>query len=69
MPVSCTRVPGAWPTIKSLAVADARNTGLGPKGRCLSQIRQPRTSANNRARPDRVARRHGLRWTCFPAPI
>ncbi len=43
-PVSCTFVPGAWPTISSRAVVDTRNTGLGPRGRS-EQARQARASA------------------------
>src|SRR5262245_47038416 len=40
MPVSCTRRPGAWPTMSSCARAPTRNTGRGPSGRCGSHSRQ-----------------------------
>lgn len=46
MPLACTLVPGACPTISSFAVAAALTTGLGPKGRLSSQMRQARTFAN-----------------------
>src|SRR3546814_16246826 len=45
MPVSCTRVPGAWPMISSFALAAARTTGRGPSGSSAAQSRQARASA------------------------
>src|SRR3546814_11616830 len=45
MPVSCTRVPGAWPMISSFALAAARTTGRGPSGNSAAQSRQARASA------------------------
>src|SRR5271169_6816067 len=47
MPVSCTRRPGAWPTIISRAVRPARNIGLGGNGRCSAHTSQARTSRSN----------------------
>jgi len=38
----CSR---AWPMINRRAVADTRNTGLGPKGRCAAQTVQLRAAA------------------------
>src|SRR5262245_25061957 len=34
IPVSCTRRPGACPTIRRRAFAPTRKTGRGPSGRC-----------------------------------
>src|SRR6267143_275803 len=47
MPLSCTRRPGACPTMSTCAVGHARSTGLGGLGRCASHIRQARTSASS----------------------
>ena len=44
MPVSCTRRPGAWPTISSRALRPTRNTGLGLNGSSSSQASQARAS-------------------------
>src|SRR5882672_7432566 len=49
MPLSCTRRPGACPTMRTRAVGEARSTGLGALGRCASQIRHARTSASRRS--------------------
>src|SRR5256714_346080 len=49
MPLSCTRRPGACPTMRTRAVDEARSTGLGGLGRWASQIRKPRTSASRRS--------------------
>src|SRR5689334_21277596 len=46
-PVMWTRVPGAWLTISSRALASPRTIGRGPSGRCLAQIVQARTSAKS----------------------
>src|SRR6185503_17690221 len=40
MPVSCTRRPGAWPTIMRRAFAPTRKTGRGPEGRSVAHTRQ-----------------------------
>src|SRR5713101_7898079 len=59
MPLSCTRRPGACPTIRTRAVGHARRTGFGGFGRCASQMRQERTSASRRlksAAPTRMLR-------------
>src|SRR5712692_7351322 len=48
MPLSCTRRPGACPTIRTRAVGHARRTGFGGFGRCASQMRQARTRASRR---------------------
>src|SRR2546422_9101951 len=48
MPLSCTRRPGACPTIRTRAVGAARRAGCGGLGRCASQMRQARTSASRR---------------------
>src|SRR6266508_1943415 len=50
-PLSCTRRPGACPTMRTLAVGHARSTGFGGLGRCASQIRQARTSASSCLKP------------------
>src|SRR5712692_8819650 len=47
-PLSCTRRPGACPTMRTLAVGEARSTGLGGLGRWASQILHARTSASRR---------------------
>src|SRR6266853_1272171 len=49
MPLSCTRRPGACPTMRTRAVGEARSTGLGGLGRWASQIRHARTSASRRS--------------------
>src|SRR6266705_1232229 len=49
MPLSCTRRPGACPTMRTRAVGDARSTGLGGLGRWASQILHARTSASRRS--------------------
>src|SRR6267143_2108574 len=49
MPLSCTRRPGACPTMRTRAVGEARSTGLGALGRWASQIRHARTSASRRS--------------------
>src|SRR5256884_6946309 len=38
MPLSCTRRPGACPTMRTRAVGEARSTGLGGLGRWASQV-------------------------------
>src|SRR6266849_5870980 len=48
MPLSCTRRPGACPTMRTRAVGEARSTGLGGWGRWASQILHARTSASRR---------------------
>ena len=40
-----TRVPGAWLTTSSRALALPRTMGRGPSDRCLAQSVQARTSA------------------------
>src|SRR5437016_1535464 len=49
MPLSCTRRPGACPTMRTRAVGEARSTGLGGLGRWASQILHARTSASRRS--------------------
>src|SRR5437879_117209 len=49
MPLSCTRRPGACPTMRTRAVDEARSTGLGGLGRWASQIVHARTSASRRS--------------------
>src|SRR6516164_11484807 len=44
MPDACTRAPGAWPTISTVAVADAASTGRGACGKTGAQIVQARMS-------------------------
>src|SRR5688500_16016281 len=44
MPVSCTRRPGAWPTISSLAVLPTRKTGLGLNGSAAEHVVHARAS-------------------------
>src|SRR6266853_823284 len=58
MPLSCTRRPGACPTMRTRAVGEARSTGLGGLGRWASQIRHARTSASRRSN-----------WAGFPRMI
>src|SRR5438552_1058879 len=48
-PLSCTRRPGACPTMRTRAVGEARSTGLGGLGRWASQILHARTSASRRS--------------------
>ncbi len=47
IPVSCTAVPGACPTIIILEVGEAVTTGLGPKGKWASQILQAAISESS----------------------
>src|SRR6266513_1881028 len=49
MRLSCTRRPGACPTMRTRAVGEARSTGLGGLGRWASQILHARTSASRRS--------------------
>src|SRR5437660_2635003 len=49
IPLSCTRRPGACPTMRTHAVDEARRTGLGGLGRWASQIVHARTSASRRS--------------------
>src|SRR6266481_2430426 len=49
MPLSCTRRPGACPTMRTRAVGEARSTGLGGLGRWASQILHARTSVSRRS--------------------
>src|SRR5881396_1878860 len=49
MPLSCTRRPGACPTMRTRAVGEARSTGVGGLGRWASQILHARTSASRRS--------------------
>src|SRR2546425_10525655 len=49
MPLSCTRRPGACPTMRTRAVGEARSTGLGGLGRWPSQILHARTSVSRRS--------------------
>src|SRR2546428_475589 len=49
MPLSCTRRPGACPTMRTRAVGEARSPGLGGLGRWASQILHARTSASRRS--------------------
>src|SRR5712691_9669928 len=55
-PLSCTRRPGACPTMRTRAVGDARRTGFGGFGRCASQMRQARTSASRRLKSAALTR-------------
>src|SRR5206468_8615199 len=48
-PRSCTRRPGACPTMRTRAVGEARSTGLGELGRWASQILHARTSVSRRS--------------------
>src|SRR5437763_1828821 len=47
--LSCTRRPGACPTMRARAVGEARSTGLGGVGRWASRILHARTSASRRS--------------------
>src|SRR5512139_2662847 len=47
MPVSCTRLPGAWPTISRRAVGDVMRMGRGGYGRRAAQTVQARTRASS----------------------
>src|SRR5687767_8753344 len=44
MPVSCTRRPGAWPTMSSRARLPTRNMGFGLKGKTSAQVSHARAS-------------------------
>src|SRR5918992_2760209 len=44
IPVSCTRRPGAWPTISSRALLPTRKIGFGSCGSFFSQKRHARAS-------------------------
>src|SRR5574340_1694640 len=50
MPVSCTRRPGAWPTMSRRAVGEARTTGRGKCGRFAAQTVHPCTCATSRSK-------------------
>ena len=60
IPVACTFVPGAWPTISTRAVVETRNTGRGPQ----RQMRRadPAGARSRRPAPPAVPRR--LRRRC-----
>src|SRR5512139_391666 len=47
IPVSCTRRPGAWPTISRRAVGAAMRMGRGGYGRRAAQTLQARTRASS----------------------
>ena len=59
MPVACTFVPGAWPMISSRAVAEIRNTGRGPNGKCAAQTAQARASAARSSGDDATVTQFG----------
>src|SRR6266704_4639509 len=56
MPLSCTRRPGACPTMRTRALGHARRTGFGGFGRCASQMRQARTRASRRLKSAALTR-------------
>src|SRR5688572_21384531 len=63
MPVSCTRRPGAWPTISSRAVRPTRNTGFGLNGKTSAQVSHAlasRLSAESEIRIPLIIKSHAL---------
>src|SRR5712691_3570362 len=69
MPLSCTRRPGACPTMRTRALGHARRTGFGGFGRCASQIRQERTRASRRLKSAALTRVLRLAPSAIKAPL
>src|SRR5712691_11481064 len=67
-PLSCTRRPGACPTMRTRAVGHARRTGFGGFGRCASQMRQARTRASRRLKSAVLIRMLRLPPSAIQAP-
>src|SRR6266568_5167678 len=68
MPLSCTRRPGACPTMRTHALGHARRTGFGGFGRCASQMRQARTRASRRLKSAVLIRMLRLPPSAIQAP-
>src|SRR6266567_2275978 len=68
MPLSCTRRPGACPTMRTRALGHARRTGFGGFGRCASQMRQARTRASRRLKSAVLIRMLRLLPSAIQAP-
>src|SRR6266571_2776745 len=68
MPLSCTRRPGACPTMRTRALGHARRTGFGGLGRCASQMRQARTRASRRLNSAGFTRMLRLAPSAIQAP-
>src|SRR6266702_5008481 len=68
MPLSCTRRPGACPTMRTRALGHARRTGFGGFGRCASQMRQARTRASRRLKSAVLIRMLRLPPSAIQAP-